>query len=213
MGNCSGLGQAQDQAKMGAERIKPDLLDQPQSKTVSRSDHSSEAVPIYLSTLSPSTPVNIPKLTSYLHDHPDQAHVNNLLTGLSQGFKIGFQGPRVAKEYPNLISASEHPSIITKNILKEVQLGHTAGPFALPPFTNLRVYPMELSQRSTPKIGAPFSTEKWVEKDKKQPSFFNALRGVWIPDETHFRVFEIASQTYHLTRRKRGNNIAKLYAN
>jgi len=108
----------------GKDKVAASSLE-PQSKTVSRSGHSSEAVPNYLSTLSPSTPIIIPKLTSYLHDHPDQVSVNNLLTGLSQGLKIGFQGPRVAKEYPNLISAREHPSIITKNILKEVQLGHT----------------------------------------------------------------------------------------
>ena len=178
MGNRSGLGQAQDQAKMGAERIKPDLLDQPQSKTVSRSDHSSEAVPIYLSTLSPSTPVNIPKLTSYLHDHPDQAHVNNLLTGLSQGFKIGFQGPRVAKEYPNLISASEHPSIITKNILKEVQLGHTAGPFAFPPSPTCGSILWSCPKEALRKLAHHFPPKSGLTKTRSSRVFL-----------THFEVF------------------------
>ena len=57
-----------------------------------------EAVHDYLSKLSPSTPINIPQLSSYLHDHPDHACVNNPLTGLTQGFRIGFQGPRIPKE-------------------------------------------------------------------------------------------------------------------
>ena len=101
-----------------------------------------EAVPDYLSKLSPSTPINIPQLSSYLHDHPDHACVNNLLMGLTPGFRIGFQGPRTPKEYSNLLSAPDNPSIISKNILKEVQLGHTAGPFISPPFPNFQVYPI-----------------------------------------------------------------------
>ena len=101
-----------------------------------------EVVPKYLSKLSPSTPINIPQLSSYLHDHPDRAHVDNLLTGLIQGFKIDFQGPRTPKEYSNLLSARDNPSIISKNILKEVQLGPRAGPFISPPFPNFQVYPI-----------------------------------------------------------------------
>ena len=31
-------------------------------------------------------------------------------------------------------------------------------------------------------------------KNEAQPSFFKRLRGVWISDETHFRVFDMASQ-------------------
>ena len=46
-----------------------------------------EAIPNYLLRLSPFTPINIPQLSSYLHDHPNHAHVDNLLTGLTQGHK------------------------------------------------------------------------------------------------------------------------------
>ena len=102
-----------------------------------------EAVPSNLSSLSPPTSIDIPILTSYLHDHPDRVSVDFLLTGLSQGFKIGFQGSWVPKEHPNLISARNNPSIVSNNILKEVKLGHTAGPFPSPPpppFPNMQVY-------------------------------------------------------------------------
>ena len=49
--------------------------------------------------------------------------------------------------------------------------------------------------------------EKWVEKRRAAEFFINQLRGVWIPDETHFRVFDITSQTDHLMRRKQRNKI------
>ena len=82
-----------------------------------------------------------PILVLYFHDHPDRPSVDAVLTGLFQGFKIGSQGPRVSKEYPNLISAKQNPHIISTNLLKELQLGHTASPFFSPPFPNFQVYP------------------------------------------------------------------------
>ena len=100
------------------------------------------ATPEYLSQLSPPTPINIPKLAFYLHDHPNQPFVQYLLSSFSHGFKIGYSGPRAPQEFPNLPSAKENPSIIDKNMLKEVSLGHTAGPFLSPPFPNFQVYPI-----------------------------------------------------------------------
>ena len=41
------------------------------------------------------------------------------------------------------------------------------------------------------------NTKKWVEKTRCSRVFFNWLRSVWIPDETLFRVFDLASQTIH----------------
>ena len=117
-----------------------------------------EVVPKYLSKLSPSTPINIPQLSSYLHDHPDRAHVDNLLTGLTQGFKIGFQGPRTPKEYSYLLSARDNPSIISKNILKE---GNWVTQLTLSsplPFPTSRSIPLGLFQRNTRLIGLQFST-------------------------------------------------------
>ena len=96
-----------------------------------------EDTPNYLSQLTPPTPIDINKFASYLQGHPDHTTVNHLLTGFSQGFKIGYSGPRAPKEYSNLPCANINPSIIDKNMLKEVTLGHTAGPFHIPPLSNL----------------------------------------------------------------------------
>ena len=130
-----------------------------------------EAAPDYLSKLSPSTPINIPKLSSYLCDHPDPVAVHTLLTGLSQGFKIGYQGPRIPKEYSNLRSAKDNPSIISKNILKEVQLGHTAGPFTSPPFSNLQVYPIGVIPK---KHSSDWRTIFHLSYPKHHPTSVNA---------------------------------------
>ena len=64
------------------------------------------------------------------------------LSKLSPTTPIGLQGPRVSKEYPNFISARQNPHIVSTNLLKELQLGHTAGPFVSPPFPNFQVYPI-----------------------------------------------------------------------
>ncbi|KAL9977625.1 hypothetical protein ACROYT_G015051 [Oculina patagonica] len=116
------------------------------------------ATPEYLSQLSPPTPINIPKLESYLHDHPNQSFVQYLLSGFSHGFKIGYSGPRAPQEFPNLPSAKENPSIIDKNMLKEVSLGHTAGPFLSPLFQTFKFTPLGLSLRNTPLTGGQSST-------------------------------------------------------
>ena len=44
-------------------------------------------------------------------------------------------------------------------------------------------------------------------KNEAQPSFFNALWGVWICDETLFRVFHITSKTSAYFRRKLRRNL------
>jgi len=49
-------------------------------------------------------------------------------------------------------------------------------------------------------------------KNEAQPSFFNRLRGVWIPDETLFQVFDTASQTIKNSWRNSKQKFAKFYA-
>ena len=42
----------------------------------------------------------------------------------------------------NLISASQHPEVVSGNIQKEVQLGRIAGPFSSPPLPDLQCHPI-----------------------------------------------------------------------
>ena len=108
-----------------------------------------EDTPKYLSQLTPPTPIDINNFASFLHGHLDPTIVNHLLTVFSQGFKI---------DYTNLICANTNPSIIEKNMLKEVTLGHTAGPFRIPPSPTCRYTPLGSFPRNTFQTGVPFST-------------------------------------------------------
>ena len=124
--------------------LTPQALD-PYSQRLAAQAIPPEATIEYLSKLSPTTPIDLPQLALYLHDHPDRADGRTggpdaVLTSLSQGFKIDFQGPRVSREYPNLISAKQNPHIISTNLLNELRLGHTAGPFVSHPLPNSQVY-------------------------------------------------------------------------
>ena len=68
--------------------------------------------------------------------------VSNLVQGFRDGFFIGFEGHRTPRFSHNLKSADEHPDLVTKNLLKEVTLGRSAGPFLSPPFQNFQIYPI-----------------------------------------------------------------------
>ena len=48
-------------------------------------------------------------------------------------------------------------------------------------------------------------------KKRGAAEFFNRLRGVWMPDETLFRVFDMASQTFHNSLRNSKQKFTKFY--
>ena len=52
-----------------------------------------------------------------------------------------------------------------------------------------------------------------VEKKRRSRVFFNKLQGVWISDETPFRMFDIASQTINNSWRKSKQKSSKFYYN
>ena len=57
------------------------------------------------------------------------------------------------------------------------------------------------------------NTEKNVEKTRCSQVFLKQLRGVWISDETHFRVFDMASQMIKNCWRNSRLKLAKFYGN
>ena len=52
-----------------------------------------------------------------------------------------------------------------------------------------------------------------VEKTRRSRVFFNQLQGVWISDETPFRMFDIASQTINNSWRKSKQKFTRFYDN
>ena len=89
-----------------------------------------------------STPLDVDKLVLELVNHPNSFFVNNLISALRYGTRIGYLGPHQPRVSRNLISASQHPGVVSGNIHKEVQLGRIAGPFSSPPLPDLQCHPI-----------------------------------------------------------------------
>ena len=124
-----------------------------------------------LPSLKPQTPINVDLLESYLEGHPDKHFVATLCSGLREGFRIGYHGPRNQTSYPNLRSANLHPDILEQNLLTEVLNGHTVGPFCTPPFSNFRISPLGLVPK---KHSNKWRTIFYLSYPKKSPSSINA---------------------------------------
>ncbi len=73
-----------------------------------------------------------------LSQYPDRAAARRLLDGFTNGFSLGFQGPRVARGSKCLSSAAQQPLIVLEKLQKEIVLGRVAGPFNSPPLPNLQ---------------------------------------------------------------------------
>ena len=82
-----------------------------------------------------STSVRPLLLARYLHHHPNRQYVDTLLSHITHGFDIGYQGPHLDVRAPNLSSARVHPKAIDDYLHKECSAGRMAGPFPRPPFS------------------------------------------------------------------------------
>ena len=89
-----------------------------------------------------STPLNVDKLAIELVNHPNNFFVSNLISALRYGTRIGYLGPHKTRVSRNLISASQHPDVVSGNLNKEVHLGRIAGPFPSSPLPNLQCHPI-----------------------------------------------------------------------
>lgn len=65
-----------------------------------------------------------------------------MLSTLKEGARISFCGPRLAWISPNLISATQHPDVVSANLQKGVNLGRVAGPYPAPPLANFQCHPV-----------------------------------------------------------------------
>ena len=93
--------------------------------------------------VSPSrvTPINAEKLQHELYFHPDQTQVDYVISGLSNGFHLGFNPRAVSLKSArqNMPSASLQPSVIDQYLLTELEKGRVAGPYSMPPIPNLHI--------------------------------------------------------------------------
>ncbi|XP_063055926.1 uncharacterized protein LOC134449746 [Engraulis encrasicolus] len=96
----------------------------------------------------PSTPINVPLLASYLFNHHDTSFVDYLITGLSQGFRVGVVSPPSSSFIArNLQSAVSDPDAVSTLLQKELNKGYVIGPFKSPPFSVYRVNAIGVATR------------------------------------------------------------------
>ena len=83
------------------------------------------------------SPVVVSHLAFALRGHPDRQLVAYLLRGFTHGFDLGFRGVFTEPDSRprNLASARPHRELLDAAIRTEVERGHTAGPFSVPPFS------------------------------------------------------------------------------
>ena len=73
----------------------------------------------------------LPEWRAQLRDHPDQAFVGYILSGLQGGFRVGFDHTSpLAPAKKNMPSAAEHPEVLEEYIRGEVRQGRMIGPLA-----------------------------------------------------------------------------------
>ena len=78
--------------------------------------------------------VNISRLEHMLAGYPDGPMAQFILDGFRYGFNLGFRGLINEQPLRNNKSARDNPEKVSEAIIKEVQRGHTSGPFISPPF-------------------------------------------------------------------------------
>ena len=91
-------------------------------------------------------PVKAKSLEVYLTGY-QEASRKHLLAGFSHGFRLHFQGPQEGLCSNNLVSASEHASIVDQKLAKEIQAGRIIRPFEKPPLHNLKVSPLGVTPK------------------------------------------------------------------
>lgn len=94
------------------------------------------------------TPLNIDKLATLLVNYPDKEIGVELLEGFSNGFRLGYTGPRLHVMTHNLISAREHLTETLDKIQEEINLGRMLGPFKYLPISTLRISPIGVVPKS-----------------------------------------------------------------
>ena len=86
--------------------------------------------------------VNIKNIYSLLLDFPDRNIADYVVEGLTNGFDIGFRGIGSECRPKHLLSATQYRKRIKLAIEKELERGHTSGPFRNPPFEGLHCSPI-----------------------------------------------------------------------
>ena len=88
-----------------------------------------------------TTPMNTAQWKKSLVKHPNRALVNFYISGISQGFRLGFNNPTFSLKSAcrNLSSAYEHPEVVDEYLAAEIAQCRIAGPFEKLPNSEIHI--------------------------------------------------------------------------
>ena len=89
-----------------------------------------------------NTPINVDFLQKILVNHPNRELVNFIISGFTFGFRLGVQNSNFISSSKNNKSSYDHADKVDEAILKELNRGHTIGPFDHPPLANFHCSPL-----------------------------------------------------------------------
>ena len=95
------------------------------------------------------TPVQASELATWLQGY-HQEEATFLVSGFSEGFRVGHSGQLHHGPTTNLKSALEHPGIVDQKVEKELTLSRFAGPFKVPPLEPFQVSPIGVVPKKEP---------------------------------------------------------------
>lgn len=92
---------------------------------------SDDTVRVPPSATTITTPLITETWLSLLADHPDKALTKFFITGISQGFRIGYTTKQSSLKSAgqNLTCALHHPEVVDQYLSEELAYHHVAGPF------------------------------------------------------------------------------------
>ena len=86
--------------------------------------------------------LNLNLFSVLVQDYPESQVVEFLVSGFTEGFRVGFVGEVTKGRRKPLTSSKQAESKIDEAIVKELNRGHTKGPFPVPPFSTYHLSPL-----------------------------------------------------------------------
>ena len=95
------------------------------------------------------TPIKVNELDQILDGYNTEKR-RFLVDGFSQGFTLGYSGPREYSFANNSEATIKNSDLVDRKLQKEIELGRIAGPFQHAPFSNFRISPLAIIPKRVP---------------------------------------------------------------
>lgn len=95
-----------------------------------------------------STPLKAIVWEKALQSHLDIAFKEYLLSGITRGFRIGFDHKQLLRSSNKMLSAHDNPQVVQQYLEKECSQGHIVGPMPLQALPHAQISPFGVIPKS-----------------------------------------------------------------